>query len=293
MDLDWCSDENPTVFQIFNNDSIINNDIKINITNNINISNINNVSNINNISNTIKNVNYSNKKNDINEINIDDCFNLDLNIDSKSKLLKVINYLSCISNLLRIKIRSRKFNNFEKNKYIDNDEYLNIFKYLLWLRDTCIKITKYFNNSKKQEISLEFNILKPFKTSSYKFCNYKNSCVTHKNKNKVCDKNHFVFDILIIDINKLLESLKLIDYNNFNWLLNNNSLLIKYDNTSNIFNVEQIDNIQNTIHNENEYFININIVLKSFDVVSFVLNKMYDEIHTFLNYDIESCQIFM
>jgi hypothetical protein len=282
MDLDWCSDENPTVFQIFNNDSIISNNIKVNI-----------ITDINKTNNAIKNVNYSNKKNDINEINIDDCFNLDLNIDSKKKLLKVINYLSCISNLLRIKIRTRKFSNFEKNKYIDNNEYSNIFKYMLWLRDTCIEITKYFNNSKKQELSSEFNIFKPFKTSSYKFCNYKNSCIVHKNKNKICDKNHFVFDTLIIDINKLLESLKLIDYDNFNWLLNNNSLSIKYDNISKIFVVEKIDNINNIINNENEYFININIVLKSFDVISFVLNKMHDEIHTFLNYDIESCQILI
>ncbi len=161
------------------------------------------------------------------------------------------------------------------------------------MRNACDNIKAHFVCSKKRENPNDL-IFRPFKTSSYKFCNYKNSCSIHKNKNKTCDKNHFVFEMVIMDIDKLIESLELITKQNLdylNWIFSDNWIKIIVDENNN-FNIEKYENVDEIqVDTPNIYFINKNIVFKCFDVISFVLNKMYEESINFLNYDIESLLI--
>jgi hypothetical protein len=53
--------------------------------------------------------------------------------------------------------------------------------------------------------------------------------------------------------------------------------------------VEKIVSINNINDlDENQFIIDKTLIFKSFDVVSYVINKMYDEAYCFLNFDIES-----
>ena len=279
MDLDWCSEDSSNTAILFNDNSII---ASISgdksqpdplINNNTNLINPN-----------------KNRK----ELSIHECFTINLDQIDRLKLLDILNYLSYISNNLRSIIRNNTLvNGFSKENY---DSLMN---YLRWLYTACCKIKKYFNSVKRKE-SKDDIILKPFKTSSYKFCNYKNGCSIHKNKNKTCDKNHFVFDMIINDISKLIESLELITSNNLdniNWIFSNKVLKItSQDETHTVFSFEKIEFTEkNTNSTENEvtfvYLIDKNIIFKCFDVISFVLNKMFDESSSFLTYNIQSLQI--
>ena len=165
-----------------------------------------------------------------------------------------------------------------------------LMKYLNWLYSTTSKIKKFFicKNKKDTSIDIDYNVHKLlFKTSSYKFCNYKDSCKIHKNKNKICDKNHFVFDILLIDLQKLIESIELIskdDQNNLFWIIDDN--IIIYDKINNIIEKHKFFNAN--ILNENQMYIDKNLIFKCFDVISFIFNKMHDEAYLFLNYNISS-----
>ena len=80
------------------------------------------------------------------------------------------------------------------HRVFNQENFNDLIKYLHWLKNACDNVKKYFNCSKKRE-NLNELVLKPFKTSSYKFCNYKNSCSIHKNKNKTCEKKSFCFSI--------------------------------------------------------------------------------------------------
>lgn len=270
MDLDWCTQETINESQLFNGNSIIkyksneNNTKKSNYVNQFNHNKINK------------------------DLNVNDCFNLNLDTTDKLKILEILNYLSFISNNLRSIIRNKNL-----ISGFDLENFNNLMKYLCWLKNACEKINKYFVCTKKRE-NLNDLILKPFKTSSYKFCNYKNSCSIHKNKNKLCDKNHFVFEMVIIDIEKLIESLNIITKNDLdllNWIFSDNAIKITVVDKD-IFSIEKCEYDESTqIDNNNIYYINKNVIFKCFDVISYVLNKMYEESTTFLCYDIESLLI--
>jgi hypothetical protein len=263
MDLDWCADENLSNAAKFNENSIIDKEKK-------------------KISNTDKEQEKIN-----NDINIENCFDMDLNIINSKNLLSILNYLSLISNYLRTFIRNKstKFNEFTE---ITLKEFELINKYLIWLHDACNVTKKYFSVPLRRDNSYDPNNIKLFKTSSYKFCNFKETCSIHKNKNK-CDKNHFVFDMIINDISKLIESVKIVGIDNINWIMSNKIVKVTYFNEEKKYIIENISNI-NLVGdlNENQFIIDKTLIFKSFDVISYVLNKMYDESYCFINYDLES-----
>lgn len=271
MELDWCIQENNSNFELFNDKSLIGYKItEKNHTNNKNTA-------------TDLFINKINK-----DINVNDCFNLVLDTNNKLKILEILNYLSFVSNNLRTIIRNKNLiSGFDQNNFND------LMKYLFWLKNACEKVKNYFNCNKKKENSNDL-FFKPFKTSSYKFCNYKNSCSIHKNKTKICDKNHFVFEMVLSDINKLIESLNIITVDNLdylNWIFSDNNIKITVSDNSSCI-IEKLNEGTNIQEDTlNIYFINKNVIFKCFDVISYVLNKMYEEASTFLTYDIESFQI--
>lgn len=266
MELDWCSDENLSCFEKFNENSIIDKEKK---------KNENNISNINNPNN---------------ELILDNCFLLNLDITDKKNILTIINYLSFISNYLRNTMRN-KSSKYGDVKEIKIDEYEQIIKYIDWLilASNCVK--KYFATPARRDNSYDPTNIKLFKTSSYKFCNFKESCSIHKNKQSKCEKNHFVFDMIINDIIKLKESIKIIGFDNINWLLNNKLIVCTFEpekkeylmNNINIYNGEEL--------NENQFIIDKTLIFKSFDVISYVLNKMYEETLYFVNNNIQTLLI--
>ena len=265
MDLNWCTDESLSNTKNFNENLVINKEKK-----------------------PILNIDKDQEKN-YKDLNIDECFNLNLEVgigDTKG-LLSILNYLSIVSNYLRTFIRNKstKFNDYTE---INENEYELICKYLNWLYESCISVKKYFSIPLRRDNSYDPNTIKLFKTSSYKFCNFKESCSIHKNKNK-CDKNHFVFDMIINDIFKLIESIKTINIDNINWILSNKIIKIGFFADEKKYIVEKINNV-NTIGelDENHFIIDKTLVFKSFDVISYVLNKMYDEAFCFLNFDVET-----
>ncbi len=263
MDLDWCTDENLSNTTNFNENLIINKEKK-----------------------KISDIDKEQEKTK-SDINIENCFDIDLTITNNKKLLLILNYLSLISNHLRTFVRNKstKFNEFTE---ITPKEFELINKYLSWLNDGCNVTKKYFSVPLRRDNSYDPNTIKLFKTSSYKFCNFKETCSIHKNKNK-CDKNHFVFDMIINDISKLIESVKIIGIENINWILSNKIVKITYFSEDKKYQVEQLLN-NNLIGDldENQFVIDKTLIFKSFDVISYVLNKMYDEAYCFINYDIES-----
>lgn len=223
-------------------------------------------------------------------ININDCFCQNTDITNSKELLNILNYLSFVSNHLRTLIRNKGNKNYSVNMI--DEEFDQIVKYLIWIKNSTIKIKKFFAISFRKDNSFDPNNIKPFKTSSYKFCNFKEQCAVHTNKNKTCDKNHFVFDMIVNDINKLIDSMNLLGLENFNWVLNNNALLILYDVNTTTYSVSKINyDSKNKEIIENQFIIDCSLIFKSFDVSSYVLNKMYEESYTFLNFDVQSYQI--
>lgn len=283
MDLDWCSKDDLKNTIIFNDNSIIskkNEKLKIEVKNEVIINKI--------------------------ELSMDECFNINLDIVNSKELLNILYFLSNVSNHLRTLIRNKSIkpydlNNLKNNnddiihKVISEQEFYQIINYLKWIKEASIKIKKYFLVSNRKDNSSDPQNIKPFKTSSYKFCNFKESCTIHKHKNKMCDKNHFVFDMIINDIGKLIESVLLINIDNFNWILNNKTILINYNEENKDYLINKIkkeDNKQFEI-NENNFIIDKSLIFKSFDVTSYVLNKMYEEAYSFINYNIQSNQIII
>lgn len=258
MDFDWCPEEKLEYSTKFNENSIISQEKK-NIKSNDN--------------NEIKN-----------EIMIDKCFDIEFKeILDKKNILNILNYLSLISDHLRkfIRNKSQRFQN-TFNNFIQ-DDFDMVLKYLNWLKNASNNIKKYFANPLRRDNSYDPNTIKLFKTSSYKFCNFKESCSIHKNKQSKCDKNHFVFDMIINDITKLIDSINIIGLDNFNSILSNVVIKITFDAEKKNYNSEKIlNNYTNTELNETQFVIDKTIIFKSFDVISFVLNKMYEESQYFL-----------
>lgn len=267
MELDWCSDENLFLTEKFNENSIISKNNKKKESELINDDNV------------------------INNLNLNDCFALNLNSDDSKNVLIIINYLSFVSNYLRTSIRN-KSTKFGAIKELTLEEYDLMIKYLDWLIIASTSIKKYFAVPTRKDNSFDPLNIKLFKTSSYKFCNFKESCSIHKNKQSKCDKNHFVFDMIINDIQKLKESIINIGFDNVNWTLNNKYILVTYEPQSKNYSFENINNIKIDC-DLNEFIIDKILIFKSFDVISYVLNKMYDEAVYFLNDNIQSLIIKM
>jgi hypothetical protein len=259
MELDWCSDESLSNFENFNENSIISKEKKKEY-NQLNI--------------------YDN-----NNLNLNECFSIDLNYYDNKNILLVINYLSFISNHLRTSIRN-KSSKFGEIKEMTLDEYNLMIKYLDWLILASNSIKNFFSVPIRRDNSFDPSSIKLFKTSSYKFCNFKESCSIHKNKQSKCDKNHFVFDMIINDIQKLKESIRIIGFDNINWTLNNKLIIITYDLKTKNYSIKNVENLINDTDVENNdynFVIDKTLIFKSFDVISYVLNKMYEESLCFLN----------
>jgi hypothetical protein len=268
MDLDWCS--NDDTGGILFNDSVITN-IK---------------------DSTFKNTKSSENK--LADLTLDGFLNMSDEILTPSDLLYVFNYLTFTSNKLRNIIRNRCSLNLSKTKVVkelpnEKIAYTDLVKYLNKSYSATNNIKKYFNCKYKKEFVFE-NIKssgKLFKTSSYKFCTFKDSCKIHKNKNKVCDKNHFVFDMLLLDLSNLIESIEIIsttDNSNFFSVIDDDVLLYNITNNT----VEKHSSFNEKDVNENMVYIDKNTVYKCFDVISYVFNRMYEEAYLFLNYNIFS-----
>ncbi len=303
MELDWYSEDDLNSATIFNHDSIISHKSNENVD-------LNN-DNIVDLKNNVK---------------IENCFDQNLDVKNEAELLNILNYLSTVSNSLRTLIRNKniKQNNTlvdrsesttlgvsrgaqemrriprentddpEINHIISQVEYDKILRYLEWIKEASIKIKNFFAIPYRKDNSFDPLNIKPFKTSSYKFCNFKESCSIHKNKNKTCDKNHFVFDMIINDINKLIESINLIEINNLNWILSNKNILVSYSEETKNYSINKLNNNQNNVvENDNYFLIDKTLIFKSFDVSSYVLNKMYEEAYHFLNFNNKSFQIII
>ena len=279
MELDWYSEDDLNNATIFNDNSIISHK-----------------------SSDIINQNSENIVDLKNNIKIENCFEQNLDVKNEAELLNILHYLSSVSNNLRTLIRNKniKQNNIKETndensiQIINQIEYDKILKYLIWIKEASVKIKNFFDIHYRKDNSFDPLNIKPFKTSSYKFCNFKESCSIHKNKNKTCDKNHFVFDMIINDITKLTESINLIGINNLNWILNNKNILINYSEESKNYSITKLNNNQgNIVENENYFLIDKTLIFKSFDVSSYVLNKMYEEAYSFLNFNNQSYQILI
>lgn len=265
MDLDWCSDDNFSNFEKFNENSIIGKNKKKNI--------------VKLDSDDIKN-----------DLNVKNCFLLNLDDSNNENILLIINYLSFISSYLRMTIRN-KSSKFNGNKYLELSEYESIIEYLNWLINALDKIKKYFAQPTRRDNSFDPLNIKLFKTSSYKFCNFKESCSIHKNKNSKCDKNHFVFDMVINDIVKLKESLTIVGFDGVNWTLENKLIIATFDSENKNYTFKNIENINTYNLTETQFIIDKTLIFKSFDVISYVLNKMYEEALYFLNNNINTLLI--
>lgn len=276
--IDWCSDNSFDNETLFNSESIIKKKVE-----------------------TIGDIQKKNKnESNNNEIKIEKYLELNLNVKKREELLVIMNYMSFISNKLRGFIR-------QKNPFINNTDnitYNQLINYLTWIYTACDKIKVNFVLKNRKELPNDIDNIKVFKTSSYKFCNFKDSCIIHKNKLKICDKNHFVFDMVLGDIKVLIDSLKMIEskdslkiieskennmYSNLLWILNDNIIIYNKKTMENkkIDNFNHKNNYDN-LDDENQVFIDKNIIFKCFDVISYVLNKMYEEAFLFINFNIHS-----
>ncbi len=267
MDLDWCTDEDLKNTTIFNDESII-------------------------ISKFTKKV--ENKEETVvvkkDNINPDDCFNQKITIENHDDLLNIMHYLSGVSNYLRNLIRGKGSKQIESSSVlISNEEFEMILKYLYWLKSSSEKVKEFFAQPIRKDNSHDPNSIKPFKTSSYKFCNYNETCSVHKNKTKNCDKNHFVFDMIINDITKLKESLLIIGLDNLNYILSGKNIKVIYNSEQQNYIIDT-DNLDLT-DIDTEFIIDKSLIFKSFDVSSYVLNKMFDEANCFLSFGLPSLQI--
>lgn len=263
MELDWCSEEDFSNTSKFNENSIISNEKK-------------------------RNINLDENSQNKCDVDIKKCFELDLDIENKKKLLTIMNYLSGISDFLRKFIRN-KSSKFCGPTEITNDDFLLIKKYLEWLNIACNAVKNFYAVPLRRDNSYDPLTIKLFKTSSYKFCNFKESCSIHKNKQSKCDKNHFVFDMIINDISKLMESIDIIGLENINLILSNQIVKVTYLIDKQSYQIERFTSFINNVDLDvSQFIIDKTLIFKSFDVISYVLNKMYEESSYFLNQDNES-----
>ena len=101
--------------------------------------------------------------------------------------------------------------------------------------------------------------------------------------------------MIINDINKLIDSVNLVGENNFNWILNNKTILINYsEDTKEFIITKNIKEINKQIEiTDDQFIVDKTLIFKSFDVISYVLNKMYEEAYTFINNNMQTNQIII
>ena len=172
-------------------------------------------------------------------------------IFNQTKDLKILEYQTFVSGYLRKNIKVFQEHKFKKNMFNENyksditniEDICNIdiyLKYLNWL----LLGTTYFEKKLKLKPINGFHNLKKntlISRSSYKFCNYNYDCEFNYNtkKNHGCYAQHYVYNIVRVDIKSL------------------------------------IDYLEKNKNNEN---INLKEVKKCIDTISFVINHMYEEL---------------
>lgn len=203
--------------------------------------------------------------------NMADCFEL-TTIKSNNDITNALQYLIQISSYMRNVLR-------EENSKFDFDKNI---KYLNWILDISSILKNMFISNKTNDLNDKNVAMKLFKTSSYNFCQLKETCSVHceqTRKNiKKCNKHHFVFNYIINDVENLIKSLKILDKHNIDLIFEGATLNYDYGE------VQIVDEKSLNCFN----LINKNTICKCFDVISYVINKMFHEINCFLTYDIQS-----
>ena len=98
--------------------------------------------------------------------------------------------------------------------------------------------------------------------------------------------------MIINDVTKLIESLTILNLENINFIFDNKLVLIDYNFENNTYdNFKVMENNCDFDIDENLNVIDKSLIFKSFDVISYVLNKMYEESYSFLNFNVKSLLI--
>jgi hypothetical protein len=214
------------------------------------------------------------------------------NIKDEKKLLELVYILKELSNYLKDNIRNKGFKITDNNVY-NEEEFNTIIRYLIRMEVLCSKALLYFLPSGKNQSYQNLSVI-PFKTSSYKPCSQKSLCYIHKqnyDSKKKCDKNHFVFDTVINDINYLIKSLEIIGLDNLNWIINDQLILMSLTENKEATTLTDYKFITKKIKkndseeikvDDNNFIINKKLITKSFSVISYVLKSMFDEASCFL-----------
>lgn len=218
------------------------------------------------------------------------------NINAKEDLLDLVYNLKGISNYLKINVKNKGLRVTDNNTYT-KEEFDEILSYLSRMCELCKVASKYFVQSGRSQAYQNINIA-PFKTSSYKSCQQKKLCFIHKYDNKrKCDKNHFVFETVINDINCLIDTLQILELDNINWMINDKILSMSFDENIEAKTIKDYNfTIKKIIKNEfdenkvdtNIFNIDKKLLCKSFDVISFTLKAMFEEASYFLSNKIKS-----
>lgn len=250
-------------------------------------------------------------------------YKLKKEVENKTDLLNIITVLKDISGYLINHIRNRGCTITDSVSFSDQ-EYEEFLNDLEEIKKLCKICDNYFVFSGKSQYSSSSNDLSLFfKTTSYKLCDLRNQCHIHTNPNprKKCEKHHFVFKNVIKDLNHLINSIKILECDGLNWILNDKfvSIFLKKEND-----VDQISEDKSEDKSENksedkseefEYKINKenfiinkeiendfneiieqkkseNYVIKgkkdlqkSLGVINFVLKRIFDESSYFLGND--------
>ena len=205
-------------------------------------------------------------------LNVCDCHLLEP-IKTTKDIIIYLNYLEQLSNSMRNTVR-------ELGSKFQFDETI---KNLKWIYNTCDTFKNMFISNKINDYPDKQNS-KLFKTSSYNFCNLKESCQIHSNKSKKCNRHHFVFNYIMVDIQNLIHSLTMLDKDTVNFIFNDCS--IKY-----VGNEIIRYNTSNEDKNDSYNYINKNTICKCFDVISYVIKKMSGEIKYFIASKEDSCYV--
>ena len=172
-------------------------------------------------------------------------------IFNETKDLKILEYQTFVSGYLRKNIKVFLEHIIKKNMFDENyksditniEDICNIdlyLKYLKWL----LLGTTYFEKKLKLKPINDYHNLKKnslISRSSYKFCNYNYDCEFNYNikKNHGCYAQHYVYNIVRVDIKSLIKYLE---------------------------------------KNKNNKSINLKEIKKCIDTISFVINHMYEEL---------------
>lgn len=126
---------------------------------------------------------------------------IDDNIDYDSIIKNDMSKNSDIEILNQVSLVSK----YVKSKMIDEKKD-NIFEYkdhILWIKD-CIKVLAEKNNQDITKKKLNTNNNTKLQRNSYKFCEYGYECKYAYNLKQKCFSQHFVYDLVYQDIDRLL-----------------------------------------------------------------------------------------